>query len=71
MTTRIENARLISSEILKEMDAEIWVKERDRTIIRRVLSGETYERVGVDFGLSPDGVRLACFRMFRKLKFKL
>ena len=73
MNHRITAARLIAPEILQKMDGNIRTKisERDRDIIKRVLSGESYGVVGAEFGLSREGIRTVCFRTFRRLKFKL
>jgi len=70
--TRIAQARMVKSEILTAMDANTRITERDRIIIRRVLSGESYKSVAADFDICGERVREICFCAFRKrLGFKL
>lgn len=66
MSDRITKARLMKSEILTAMDANTKITERDRIIIRRVLDGEGYEKVGKDFNISRERVRGVCFCAFRR-----
>jgi DNA-directed RNA polymerase sigma subunit (sigma70/sigma32) len=71
MDNRISGARRIKETILDRVRDSPRVPDRDRKIIRRVLDGETYDAVGADFGLSREGIRIVCFRAFRRLGFKL
>lgn len=71
MEKRISEARLIKADILKAMAGQDWITARNRILVTRILDGQTYLQAGAEFGLSHEGVRQACFKIFRKLGFKV
>lgn len=71
MTIRIRRARSLKAEILTALDANDTITERDKDVVKRVLSGETYRDVAPHFGIGPERVRGICFATFQKLGFKL
>ena len=71
MTYRITEARKIAPEILTALSKNSRITERDKDVVKRVLSGETYRAVAQDFGIGLERVRGICFATFQKLGFKL
>jgi FixJ family two-component response regulator len=71
MTIRIRNARSRKFEILAALDAADRITQRDKDVVKRILSGETYRAVAPDFGIGPERVRGICFGTFQKLGFNL